>query len=169
VCVDHGHFHVAVTKQSLNGPDIGSALKQVGGGGMTKGVCADRLCKTRAAATDIRPLFRQRDIKAMKSNEIDLFSYQDVEKRAQNIYVRLSAKEMPCDEPWIDSGCSKSSRSGMEPRFLSKEPSITSPFPPEGAKLKLPFQPLEFQGEKNLSLFLLFSGMGDRNCGGDTS
>ena len=51
-------------------------------------------------ATDIRPLFRDKDIKAMKAIGIDLSSYEDVKKRAQHIYARLSAKGMPCDGPW---------------------------------------------------------------------
>ena len=54
-------------------------------------------------ATDIRPLFRDKDIKAMKAIGIDLSSYEDVKKRVQDIYARLSAKEMPCDGPWSDS------------------------------------------------------------------
>ena len=54
-------------------------------------------------ATDIRPLFRDKDIKAMKPVGIDLSSYADVKKRAQDIYARLSAKGMPCDQPWSDS------------------------------------------------------------------
>jgi len=54
-------------------------------------------------ATDIRPLFRDKDIKAMKPMGIDLSSYEDVKKRAQDIYARLSAKGMPCDKPWSDS------------------------------------------------------------------
>jgi len=55
---------------------------------------------TLSFTVDIRPLFRESDIKAMKPNGIDLSSYEDVKKRAQNIYGRLSAKEMPCDQPW---------------------------------------------------------------------
>lgn len=51
-------------------------------------------------AADIRPLFREKDIAAMKPNGVDLSSYEDVKKRAQDIYARLSAKEMPCDGPW---------------------------------------------------------------------
>ncbi len=58
-------------------------------------------------ATDIRPLFRDKDIKAMKPNGIDLSSYEDVKKHAQDIYARLSAKEMPCDEPWSESHLQK--------------------------------------------------------------
>ncbi len=54
----------------------------------------------RSFAADIRPLFRDRDIAAMKPNGVDLSSYVDVKKRAQDIYARLSAKEMPCDGSW---------------------------------------------------------------------
>jgi len=62
---------------------------------------------TLSFATDIRPLFRDKDIKAMKPMGMDLSSYEDVKKRAQDIYARLSAKEMPCDEPWSDSDLRK--------------------------------------------------------------
>jgi len=58
-------------------------------------------------AGDIRPLFRDKDINAMKPMGIDLFSYEDVKKHVQNIYARLSAGEMPCDEPWSDSQMQK--------------------------------------------------------------
>jgi len=69
-------------------------------------------------ATDIRPLFRDKDIKAMKPMGIDLSSYEDVKKRAQDIYARLSAKEMPCDGPWSENNVQKLKtwmQSGMEP------------------------------------------------------
>ena len=69
-------------------------------------------------ATDIRPLFRDKDIKAMKPMGIDLSSYEDVKKRAQDIYARLSAKGMPCDEPWSDGHVRKLKewiQSGMGP------------------------------------------------------
>ena len=74
--------------------------------------------RTLSFAADIRPLFRDSDIKAMKPNGIDLYSYEDVKKRAQDIYARLSAKEMPCDELWSDSQVQKLKewiRDGMEP------------------------------------------------------
>ena len=51
-------------------------------------------------AADIRPLFRPYDIETMKPAGIDLSSYEDVKKKAQSIYARLSAKDMPCDGPW---------------------------------------------------------------------
>ncbi len=69
-------------------------------------------------AADIRPLFRDKDIKAMKPMGIDLSSYEDVKKRAQEIYARLSAKGMPCDEPWRDGHVRKLKewmQSGMAP------------------------------------------------------
>ncbi len=51
-------------------------------------------------AADIRPLFREKDIAAMKPNGVDLSSYEGVKKRSQDIYARLSAREMPCDGAW---------------------------------------------------------------------
>ncbi len=69
-------------------------------------------------ATDIRPLFRASDLSAMKPNGIDLSSYDDVKKHAQEIYARLAAKEMPCDKPWSDIHMQKLKgwmQSGMEP------------------------------------------------------
>lgn len=74
--------------------------------------------RTPSFAADIRPLFRDSDIKAMKPNGIDLSSYEDVKKRAQDIYARLSAKEMPCDKAWSDSHVEKLKewiKSGMGP------------------------------------------------------
>ncbi|MGA2518520.1 MAG: hypothetical protein ABSG44_18475 [Thermodesulfobacteriota bacterium] len=55
---------------------------------------------TLSFAAAIRPLFRSFDIESMKPAGIDLSSYEDVKKKAQSIYARLSAKEMPCDGPW---------------------------------------------------------------------
>ena len=69
-------------------------------------------------ATDIRPLFRDKDINAMKAFGIDLSSYEDVKRRAQDIYARLSAKRMPCDGPWSDDHMQKLKewmQTGMEP------------------------------------------------------
>ena len=91
---------------SLPSPDEPYALKEEAPG------------RTPSFAADIRPLFRESDIKAMKPNGIDLSSYEDVKKRAQDIYARLSAKEMPCDEPWKDSQVQKLKEwinSGMNP------------------------------------------------------
>ncbi len=57
---------------------------------------------TRSFAVDILPLFRSYDIESMKGMGIDLSSYEDVKKRSQDIYTRLSAKDMPCDGPWSE-------------------------------------------------------------------
>ncbi len=69
-------------------------------------------------AADIRPLFRSYDIESMKPAGIDLSSYEDVKKKAQSIYARLSAKGMPCDGPWIDNNVQKFKEwmeAGMKP------------------------------------------------------
>ncbi len=70
-------------------------------------------------AADIRPLFRPHDINSMKEYKgIDLSSYEDVKRRAQAIYGRLSAKTMPCDGPWSDDSVQKFKEwmeGGMEP------------------------------------------------------
>jgi len=52
-------------------------------------------------ATDIRPLFRQKDIASMQSaGGFDLSSYDDVSARADGIFARLKAGDMPCDGAW---------------------------------------------------------------------
>jgi len=67
-----------------------------------------------AFASDIRPLFRERDINSM-SFAFDLSSYDDVRANAEAIYERLADGSMPCDgrwpaedverfRTWIDSG-----------------------------------------------------------------
>ncbi len=43
VGVDHGRGKIVVPEQLLHGADVGAALKQVGGEGMTKGMCGDLL------------------------------------------------------------------------------------------------------------------------------
>jgi hypothetical protein len=50
-------------------------------------------------ARDIRPLFRDRDIRSMQS-AFDLASYNDVRTHAEAIYSVLAAGQMPCDGPW---------------------------------------------------------------------
>ena len=52
-------------------------------------------------AADIRPLFREDDVRSM-SWAFDLTSYEDVRQNAEAIYERLSDGSMPCDEPWPD-------------------------------------------------------------------
>jgi hypothetical protein len=52
-------------------------------------------------ATDIRPLFRDRDIQSMEF-AFDLASYEDVRTHAEAIYGALAAAQMPCDGAWPD-------------------------------------------------------------------
>jgi hypothetical protein len=65
-------------------------------------------------AQDIRPLFRDRDVRSM-SFAFDLSSYENVRTNAEEIYARLADGSMPCDgswpsenverfRTWIDSG-----------------------------------------------------------------
>jgi hypothetical protein len=50
---------------------------------------------------DIKPLFRPRDVGAMKSfGGFDLSKYQDVVTHADGILARLKAGDMPCDGAW---------------------------------------------------------------------
>jgi hypothetical protein len=52
-------------------------------------------------ATDIRPLFRVRDVNAMKNfGGFDLSKFDDVVTHADNILLRLKAGDMPCDGCW---------------------------------------------------------------------
>lgn len=56
-------------------------------------------------ASDIRPLFRDRDVSTMvQTASLDLSSYEDVKKNAQLIYERLREGSMPCDGPWPQEG-----------------------------------------------------------------
>ena len=50
-------------------------------------------------ARDIRPLFRESDIRAM-AFAFDLGSLDDVRANADGIYERLAGGEMPCDGAW---------------------------------------------------------------------
>ena len=50
-------------------------------------------------AQDIRPLFRDRDVRSM-SFAFDLSSYEDVRTNAEEIYARLTDGSMPCDGSW---------------------------------------------------------------------
>ena len=50
-------------------------------------------------ATDIKPLFREKDVHSMKF-AFDLEAYEDVSEHADDILERLRAGEMPCDSPW---------------------------------------------------------------------
>ena len=50
-------------------------------------------------ARDIRPLFRDQDVRSM-SFSFDLSSYDDVRENAEAIYARLETGDMPCDGGW---------------------------------------------------------------------
>ena len=50
-------------------------------------------------ASDIKPLFRERDRQAMQSR-FDLWSYDDVSRHAEVILTRLRNDTMPCDGAW---------------------------------------------------------------------
>ena len=50
-------------------------------------------------AEDIRPLFRDGDVRSM-SSVFDLSSYDDVRANAEVIYTRLADGTMPCDGAW---------------------------------------------------------------------
>ncbi len=50
-------------------------------------------------ASDIKPLFRERDRTAMRG-AFDLWSYDDVLDHSQAILERLKAGTMPCDGAW---------------------------------------------------------------------
>jgi hypothetical protein len=53
--------------------------------------------------TDIKPLFRSRDVRSMqqiKGWRLDV--YDDVKKNAAKIQERLKDKSMPCDGAWPD-------------------------------------------------------------------
>ena len=52
-------------------------------------------------ATNIQPLFRAKDINAMKSiARFDLSLYTDVATRADDILDHLAGGSMPCDGAW---------------------------------------------------------------------
>ncbi|GAC1611944.1 MAG: hypothetical protein NVS3B26_29900 [Mycobacteriales bacterium] len=50
-------------------------------------------------AQDIRPLFRDKDVQAMKSR-FDLSSYDDVKDNADDILETVTDGSMPCDQAW---------------------------------------------------------------------
>lgn len=50
-------------------------------------------------ATDIRPLFRDKDITSMKSM-FDLSRYEDVKDNADGILETVENGSMPCDQTW---------------------------------------------------------------------
>jgi hypothetical protein len=50
-------------------------------------------------ARDIRPLFRDDDVEAMRY-AFDLSEHEDVRVNAESIYERLADGTMPCDDAW---------------------------------------------------------------------
>jgi hypothetical protein len=50
-------------------------------------------------ASDIRPLFRDKDIDEM-AFAFDLADYEAVKEHADTIYERLADGSMPCDDAW---------------------------------------------------------------------
>ena len=50
-------------------------------------------------ATDIRPLFREKDRQSMRRH-FDLGSFEDVGTHADGILEQLRAGRMPCDGAW---------------------------------------------------------------------
>jgi hypothetical protein len=48
---------------------------------------------------DIRPLFREKDVRSM-SSAFDLSSYDDVRANADKILATVANGSMPCDGPW---------------------------------------------------------------------
>lgn len=61
------------------------------------------MCTLQAASfqTDVRPLFRDKDIRSMKRfGGFDLSSYADVKLHSDEILARLEAGTMPCDGAW---------------------------------------------------------------------
>jgi len=68
-------------------------------------------------ATDISPLFRERDRQAM-SWAFDLGSYDDVRAHAEGILGRLAAGRMPCDGAWPEERIEvfrRWAQTGMQP------------------------------------------------------
>jgi len=59
-------------------------------------------------ATDIRPLFRPKDVSAMKNfGGFDLSKHADVSTYAADILERLEAGNMPCDGAWPEDRVGK--------------------------------------------------------------
>ena len=52
-------------------------------------------------ATDIKPLFRERDRTSMLS-AFDLWSYDDVKANSAPILGAVESGSMPCDGPWSE-------------------------------------------------------------------
>ena len=59
-------------------------------------------------ATDIRPLFRDKDIASMQRvSNFNLSVYEDMRKHASHIYERIAQGSMPCDGAWLKENNAK--------------------------------------------------------------
>jgi hypothetical protein len=59
-------------------------------------------------AKDIRPLFREMDIREMISvARFDLSKLNDVKQHANDIYGRVKSGDMPCDAAWPPANVQK--------------------------------------------------------------
>ena len=56
---------------------------------------------------DIKPMFRIRDVDAMKPRGLNLWAYMEVRAAADRILSRLQEGSMPCDAPWPQSAIDK--------------------------------------------------------------
>ncbi|NOU14981.1 MAG: hypothetical protein HOO92_13625 [Methylococcaceae bacterium] len=69
--------------------------------------------------TDIKPLFRQKDVVAMKKyGAFDLHSFEDVKTNSNEILKRLQDGTMPCDGAWQKDNIDKFNtwiQEGMNP------------------------------------------------------
>ena len=52
--------------------------------------------------TDIKPLFRYKDVNSMRG-WFDLSNYDDVKANSAAIFNRIEEGSMPCDGPWEES------------------------------------------------------------------
>jgi hypothetical protein len=86
--IEVDHRYEAQRRTTAAGSSIARSSKE--GEGMDQDV---------AFARDIRPLFSDRDVRAM-SRFFDLSSYDDVRANAERIYRRLADGTMPCYGPW---------------------------------------------------------------------
>lgn len=68
VGVDHGCGQIIMSQQGLNRADVGTALKQVGGKGMAKGMSADTLGQTRAAHSYLDRLVNHAGVNMMAAD-----------------------------------------------------------------------------------------------------
>ena len=66
---------------------------------MRAGATIDEETAVTSFASDIRPLFRDKDIDEM-AFAFDLADYDSVKEHADAIYERLADGSMPCDDPW---------------------------------------------------------------------